>query len=172
HPATHGVLRLIVDTDGEVVANCTPDHGYLHRSIEKIGECVEWPMFVPYTDRVDYVCAMNANLAYCVAVEKLLSSDTASRVEVPLRAECIRVIVAGLDMDFRGEPFGPIPQLLSLADQVDKLQAICIICGEPAYCTQRLVNGHPAHYHDPVIIVGAQEMYEARCRRCHKIPKD
>lgn len=84
----------------------------------------------------------------------------------------IRVIVAGLDMDFRGEPFGPIPQLLSLADQVDKLQAICIICGEPAYCTQRLVNGHPAHYHDPVIIVGAQEMYEARCRRCHKIPKD
>lgn len=83
----------------------------------------------------------------------------------------LRVILAGLDMDFRGEPFGPIPMLLAQADQVDKLQAICIVCGEPAYCTQRLVNGRPAHYHDPVIIVGAQELYEARCRRCHQIPK-
>ncbi len=97
HPATHGVLRLVVDTDGEVVANCAPDHGYLHRAIEKIGECVEWPMFVPYTDRVDYVCAMNANLAYCVAVEKLLNSDPATKVIVPMRAECIRVIVAELN---------------------------------------------------------------------------
>ncbi|GAB4579124.1 MAG: thymidine kinase [Anaerolineales bacterium] len=84
----------------------------------------------------------------------------------------VRVIVAGLDMDFRGEPFGPMPQLLSLADQVNKLQAICMVCGEPAYCTQRLVNGKPAHYHDPIIIVGAQEMYEARCRRCHQVPRD
>jgi NADH-quinone oxidoreductase subunit D len=97
HPATHGVLRLIVESDGEVVASATPDHGYLHRSIEKIGECVEWPMFVPYTDRVDYVCAMNANLAYCVAVEALLATDPGTRVEVPLRAECIRVIVAELN---------------------------------------------------------------------------
>ncbi len=84
----------------------------------------------------------------------------------------LRIIVAGLDMDFRGEPFGPIPLLLSQADQVNKLQAICIICGEPAYCTQRLVNGKPAHYHDPIVIVGAQEMYEARCRECHVVPKD
>jgi thymidine kinase len=84
----------------------------------------------------------------------------------------IRIILAGLDMDFRGEPFGPMPLLLAQADKVDKLQAICIICGEPAYCTQRLVNGKPAHYHDPVIIVGAQELYEARCRRCHEIPRD
>ena len=97
HPATHGVLRIVVESDGEIVASCTPDHGYLHRSIEKIGECVEWPMFVPYTDRVDYVCAMNANLAYCVAVEQLLNSDPASAVQVPLRAECIRVLVAELN---------------------------------------------------------------------------
>ena len=97
HPATHGVLRLIVESDGEVVDSCTPDHGYLHRSIEKIGECVEWPMFVPYTDRVDYVCAMNANLAYCVAVEKLLATDPAGSPAVPLRAECIRVLVAELN---------------------------------------------------------------------------
>jgi len=91
------VLRLIVESDGEIVAACTPDHGYLHRSIEKIGECVEWAMFVPYTDRVDYVCAMNANLAYCVAVEKLLATDAATAVHIPRRAECIRVLVAELN---------------------------------------------------------------------------
>ncbi len=97
HPATHGVLRIVVESDGEVVATCTPDHGYLHRSIEKIGECVEWPMFVPYTDRVDYVCAMNANLAYCIAAEKLLQSDPANTFVVPRRGECIRVLVAELN---------------------------------------------------------------------------
>ncbi len=97
HPATHGVLRIVVESDGEVVATCTPDHGYLHRSIEKIGECVEYPMFVPYTDRIDYVCAMNANLAYCVAVERLLQQDPAHPVVVPRRAECIRVLVAELN---------------------------------------------------------------------------
>ena len=84
----------------------------------------------------------------------------------------IRVICAGLDTDFRGEPFGPMPTLLSQAESVQKLQAICVICGEPAYCTQRLVNGKPAHYKDPVVIVGASELYEARCRRCHDVPKD
>ena len=82
----------------------------------------------------------------------------------------IRVIVAGLDQDFRGEPFGCIPTLLALAEQVDKLQAICMVCGEPASRTQRLVNGKPANYHDPVVIVGAAEMYEARCRLHHEVP--
>jgi thymidine kinase len=84
----------------------------------------------------------------------------------------LRVIVAGLDMDFRGEPFGPMPVLLAQAERVDKLQAICMICGEPASRTQRLVNGHPAHYHDPVVIVGAAELYEARCRQHHEVPRE
>ncbi|MBK8097965.1 MAG: NADH-quinone oxidoreductase subunit D [Planctomycetes bacterium] len=97
HPATHGVLRIVIESDGEVVSSCTPDHGYLHRSIEKIGENVEWPMFVPYTDRIDYVCAMNANLAYCLAVEQLLATDPATTLVVPRRAECIRVLVAELN---------------------------------------------------------------------------
>jgi NADH-quinone oxidoreductase subunit D len=97
HPATHGVLRIVIEGDGEVVDSCTPDHGFLHRSIEKIGEKVEWEQFVPYTDRVDYVCAMNANLAYCVAVEKLLATDPKTAVVVPRRAECIRVLVAELN---------------------------------------------------------------------------
>jgi thymidine kinase len=80
-----------------------------------------------------------------------------------------RVIVAGLDMDFRGEPFGPMPALLARAERVDKLQAICVVCGEPASRTQRLVNGRPAAYDDPVILVGASEVYEARCRGCHQV---
>jgi thymidine kinase len=80
-----------------------------------------------------------------------------------------RVIVAGLDMDFRGEPFGPMPTLMARAERVDKLQAICVVCGEAASRTQRLINGQPAAYDDPVILVGASEVYEARCRRCHKV---
>ncbi len=82
----------------------------------------------------------------------------------------IRVIVAGLDLDFRGEPFGPMPYLLSIAEDVTKLQAICMVCGESASRTQRLVNGEPAGYHEPVILVGAQESYEARCRQHHIVP--
>ncbi len=84
----------------------------------------------------------------------------------------LRVIVAGLDQDFRGEPFGSMPVLLALAERVDKLTAICMVCGQPATRTQRLVNGSPAHYHDPVVIVGAAEMYEARCRTHHEVPRD
>jgi thymidine kinase len=87
-----------------------------------------------------------------------------------LAARGIRVILAGLDMDFRGEPFGPIPQLLSIAEDVTKLHAICVVCGEDACRTQRLVNGEPARYDDPIIMVGAQEAYEARCRKHHQVP--
>lgn len=83
-----------------------------------------------------------------------------------------RVIVAGLDQDFRGEPFGPIPELLAVAEYIDKLQAICMICGSPASRTQRLVNGKPAKYSDPIILIGAKETYEARCRKCHVVIKE
>jgi thymidine kinase len=79
--------------------------------------------------------------------------------------------VGGLDTDFRGEPFGPMPILMARAEHVDKLQAICMVCGEPASRTQRLVNGAPARYDDPVVIVGAAEMYEARCREHHEVPR-
>ena len=82
----------------------------------------------------------------------------------------IRVIVGGLDMDFRGVPFGQMPLLLSQAEIVNKLHAICMVCGEEATRTQRLVDGEPAYYDDPIIIVGASEMYEARCRIHHQVP--
>jgi thymidine kinase len=81
-----------------------------------------------------------------------------------------RVIAAGLDQDFRGEPFGPTPALMAVAEFVDKVQAICMVCGNPATRTQRMINGKPASYHDPVILVGATESYEARCRKCHEVP--
>ncbi len=83
----------------------------------------------------------------------------------------LRVIVAGLDMDFRGEPFGPMPALMARADLLDKLQAICVVCGAPAGRTQRLVDGEPACYEDPIIMVGANDVYEARCRSCHAVPR-
>jgi thymidine kinase len=72
-------------------------------------------------------------------------------------------------MDFRGVPFGPMPDLLARAEEVQKLHAICVICGEEASRTQRLIEGHPAAYDDPVVMVGAAEVYEARCRQCHQV---
>ncbi len=79
----------------------------------------------------------------------------------------IRVIVAGLDLDFRGEPFGPMPELLARAEFVEKLSAVCVRCGHSATRTQRLINGEPARRNDPVILVGAKDAYEPRCRGCH-----
>ena len=82
----------------------------------------------------------------------------------------IRVIISGLDTDFRGEPFGPMPTLTAQAEIVTKLHAICMVCAEDASRTQRLVDGKPAHFNDPVVIVGAAELYEARCRKHHEVP--
>ncbi|MDC3416784.1 thymidine kinase [Aquibacillus salsiterrae] len=81
-----------------------------------------------------------------------------------------RVIVAGLDTDFRGEPFGPVPRIMALSESVTKLNAICPICGSPASRTQRLINDRPASYDDPIILVGASESYEPRCRHHHDVP--
>jgi NADH-quinone oxidoreductase subunit D len=86
HPSTHGVLNFLVETDGEVMKKAIPDIGYLHRSLEKIGEMVGYPGFMPYTDRIDYVAAMFANEGYAIAVEKLL------KLEVPRRAQYLRAI--------------------------------------------------------------------------------
>ena len=81
----------------------------------------------------------------------------------------LRVMVAGLDKDFRGEPFGVLPDLLTRAEFVTKLTAVCAKCGAPATRTQRIINGKPASFNDPIILVGAKEAYEPRCRHCHEI---
>ena len=92
---------------------------------------------------------------------------------VPLALELadmgVRVVLAGLDLDFRGEPFGVMPELLSRAESVEKLTAICVVCGAPATRTQRLIGGQPARRSDPVVMVGAAESYEARCRVHHRV---
>ncbi len=83
----------------------------------------------------------------------------------------VRVILAGTDTDFRGEPFGPMGDLMAVAETVDKLQAICVVCGDLATRNQRLVDGRPARYDAPTIMIGGRETYEARCRHCHEVPR-
>lgn len=94
---------------------------------------------------------------------------------VPLAIELadagVRVVLAGLDLDFRGEPFGIMPELLSRAESVEKLTAICVVCGAPATRTQRLIGGEPARFDDPIVLVGATEAYEARCRVHHAVKR-
>lgn len=99
-------------------------------------------------------------------------SDRIVEIIEDLANKGMRVIVAGLDMDFRGEPFGPAPHIMAVAEFVDKLSAICMVCGNPAHRTQRLINGKPAKYSDPIVLVGALESYEARCRLHHEVPRD
>ncbi|HEY6109271.1 MAG TPA: thymidine kinase [Gemmatimonadales bacterium] len=83
----------------------------------------------------------------------------------------VRVILAGTDVDFRGLPFGPMPRLMCAAEVIDKLHAICVVCGGPATRNQRLVDGEPAPWNSPTIMVGGRESYEARCRHCHRVPR-
>jgi NADH-quinone oxidoreductase subunit D len=91
HPSTHGVLRLMIRTDGEMVSEVTPVVGYLHRCAEKIGESLRYEQFVPYTDRMDYLSSMSDNLGFCLAVERLMT------IEIPERAKAIRVVMAELN---------------------------------------------------------------------------
>ncbi|PJW15619.1 MULTISPECIES: thymidine kinase [unclassified Geobacillus] len=106
-----------------------------------------------------------------VAIDEVqFFSDDIIDVVQTLADRGYRVIAAGLDQDFRGEPFGPVPALMAIAESVTKLQAVCTVCGSPASRTQRLINGAPASYDDPVILVGASEAYEPRCRHHHEVP--
>ncbi|MCB9498439.1 MAG: thymidine kinase [Bacillales bacterium] len=143
-------------------------------------------------DRYDksYIVSHNQNKALCVALKQAdemleyVKDDTDcvvidefqflddNAVDIALHFAKMgkRIIVSGLDKDFRGEPFTNMPRILALADSVTKLSAICVKCGEAATCTQRMVNGKPAPYDNPQILVGASESYEARCATCHEVP--
>ncbi|NLC96044.1 MAG: thymidine kinase [Erysipelotrichaceae bacterium] len=105
-----------------------------------------------------------------VAIDEVQFFDEAiSEVCDVLAKQGKRVMVAGLDTNFKGEPFGMMANLITEAEFVTKLTAVCSICGSPATRTQRLVDGEPASYNDPLILVGASESYEARCRHCHQV---
>jgi len=126
----------------------------------------------PVPQASDILHALQAGTTVVAIDEAQFFDPAIVQVAQKLASEGLRVIVAGLDMDFRGEPFGAMPQLLCIAEEVTKLQAICVVCGNLATHTQRLVNHQPARYDDPVIMVGALERYEARCREHHIVPRD
>lgn len=110
-------------------------------------------------------------LPYAVAIDEVQFFDKGLIDIVERLANSgVRVILAGLDLDFRGEPFGIMPELLARAEYVTKLQSICQVCGAPATRTQRIIDGRPADYDDPIILVSASEKYEPRCRHCHQVP--
>lgn len=119
----------------------------------------------------DILTHLNGKLPYAVAIDEaqFFDNDLINIVE-HLADSGVRVIVAGLDKNFRGEPFGVMPTLLARAEFVTKLNAICQVCGAPATRTQRIIDSKPANYTDPTILVGAKEQYEARCRHCHIVP--
>ena len=110
--------------------------------------------------------------AHVIAIDEAQFLDAGIvALATSLAARGRRVILAGTDTDFRGEPFGPMPQLMAVAELVDKLHAICVICGGPASRNQRLIEGRPARYDSPTIMVGASDSYQARCRHCHSCPR-
>lgn len=131
------------------------------------GTSVVAKSIVKSTDIFDHI---NQELDVIAIDEIQFFDDNIVNVAQELADRGYRVILAGLDQDFRGEPFGPVPALLSLAENITKLQAVCSVCGSPASRTQRLINHEPANYDDPIILVGASESYEPRCRHHHEVP--
>ncbi|HFD38384.1 MAG TPA: thymidine kinase [Anaerolineae bacterium] len=126
---------------------------------------------VPIGNARDILTRLDPETAVVAVDEAQFFDWELAQVCTELADRGLRVILAGLDMDFRGEPFGPMPLLMAEAEEVIKLQAICVVCGAPASRTQRLIDGRPAAYDDPIILVGGSESYEARCRRCHRVPR-
>jgi thymidine kinase len=126
---------------------------------------------VPVDTPEQIVRVLNPNAQVVAIDEAQFLDQSIVEVATDLARKGKRVILAGTDTDFRGEPFGPMPQLLAVAEVVDKLHAICVKCGNPASRNQRLIGGRPARYDSPTIMVGSAEAYEARCRRCHEVPR-
>ncbi|MDD5884661.1 MAG: thymidine kinase [Erysipelotrichaceae bacterium] len=124
---------------------------------------------IPIKD-VNEILHYDVSKVNAVAIDEVqFFSMDAVRVADLLANQGIRVICAGLDMDFRGEPFPVVANLMAKAEDITKLTAICVKCGAPATMTQRIVNGIPASYDEPVVVVGAAESYEPRCRHCHEV---
>ncbi len=123
----------------------------------------------PVSSAAEILHALDADTTVVAIDEVQFFDEEVVKVCEALAEDGKRVICAGLDMDFRGIPFGPMPQLMARSEQVRKLHAICVVCGDEASRTQRLIDGQPAAFDDPVVLVGASEVYEARCRRCHEV---
>lgn len=163
------VRRAIIAKQKVQVFKPELDHRY---GIEQItshnGQKVE-AMPVPFAN--DILDELDHDTTVVAIDEAQFFDEGIVEVAETLAERNIRVIVAGLDTDFRGEPFGNMPELLCRAETVTKLRAICMVCGNQAARTQRLVDGHPAYYDDPIVLIGAQESYEPRCREHHEVPR-
>lgn len=158
---------MIARQNVQVYKPSIDDRFGVERVTSHTGQTVE---ALPIRDPGEILSTLEPNTTVVAIDETQFFSNDIIQVVQALAARNIRVIVAGLDMDFRGEPFGPMPELMSRAEEVTKLHAICVVCGEEACRTQRIVNGEPARYSDPIILVGASERYEARCRTHHMVP--
>lgn len=124
----------------------------------------------PVSSSAEILKIVDVNIDVVAIDEAQFFDDGLIQVVDQLADRGHRVILAGLDQDFRGKPFGPMPYLMAIAEKVTKLQAVCTVCGASASRTQRLINGKPANADDPIILVGADESYEARCRHHHEVP--
>jgi len=124
-------------------------------------------------DSASQIAQQLDSMAQVVAVDEVQFLDAGIiALATALAERGRRVILAGVDTDFRGEPFGAMPQLMAVAEAVTKLHAICVLCGNPASRNQRLIDGKPARWDSPTIMVGATQSYEARCRACHRVVRD
>lgn len=152
------VVTIKHEIDNRKSYSCIVSHGGSRREAYPLGSCEE--SFKSF----DHLVNMSTDV---VGIDEIqfFPIQTIPVIQKWLN-EGIRVIVAGLDLDFRGEPFGIVPTLLALADEVVKLRAICVVCGNEANFSQRLINGKPASYDDETILVGGEECYEPRCRAC------
>lgn len=150
------VVKPALDVRYDVSRICSHDgRGWDAHCVQRADEI----LLLPGVERADVIAVDEAQFL----------DDELPHVAAFLADRGKRVIVAALDQDFRGEPFGSIPQVMAMAEFVDKLQAICAVCGAPASRTQRLIDGQPAGEHDALIKVGGMESYEARCRSCHEV---
>jgi thymidine kinase len=129
-----------------------------------------WVQAEPISSSVELAERVRADTEVIAIDEVQFLDDGVVDVVNTLADRGVRVIVAGTDMDFRGDPFGPIPKLLAIAEEIEKLHAICVRCGQLATRNQRLIDGQPAPAEGPTIQVGGLESYEARCRACHEVP--
>lgn len=158
--AKKNVVTIKHQIDNRKSFSCIVSHNGVQREAYPVGSCEE--SIQALRDFVDEAVDV-------VGIDEIqFFPSSAIPIILKMVDEGKRVIVAGLDLDFRREPFSIVPTLMALADEVIKLRAICVVCGNDANFTQRLVDGSPANYDDPTILVGGQECYEARCRQCYQ----
>ena len=161
--AKKNVVTIKHEIDNRKSFSCIVSHNGVQREAYPIGSC---------EDGLQALTNMAKEPVEVIGIDEIqfFPEETVAIIQ-DLVESGKRVIVAGLDLDFRCEPFGIVPVLMAAADEVLKLRAICVVCGSDANFTQRLIDGKPANYEDPTILVGGEECYEARCRQCYRINK-